>query len=72
MGWRQERQAQEGGDICIIMADLLCCTAESNTTLQFSPNKKYYKFTIVVRAKEKTCRRNGNLEKLEHGRRNSD
>ena len=31
MGGR--REAQEGGDICIIKADLHCCTAESNTTL---------------------------------------
>ena len=27
------RDAQEGGDICIIMADLCCCTAETNTAL---------------------------------------
>ena len=27
------RQAQEGGDICIIVADSYCCTAETNTTL---------------------------------------
>ena len=26
------REAQEGQDICILMADL-CCTAETNTTL---------------------------------------
>ena len=36
------REAQEGGDICIIMTDLHCCTAETNTTLEsnFSPIKK--------------------------------
>jgi len=27
------REAQEGGDICIHMADSLCCTAETNRTL---------------------------------------
>ena len=27
------REAQEGGDVCIIMADLHCCMAETNTTL---------------------------------------
>ena len=27
------REAQEGGDICIIMADSSCCMAETNTTL---------------------------------------
>ena len=33
--WNEEagREAQEGGDICIHMTDLLCCTAETNTTL---------------------------------------
>ena len=29
-GW----EAQEGGNICIHIADALCCTAETNTTLQ--------------------------------------
>ena len=27
------REAQEGGDICILTADSCCCTAETNTTL---------------------------------------
>ena len=27
------REAQEGRDICIIMADLHCCVAETNTIL---------------------------------------
>ena len=27
------REAQEGGDVCIITAELHCCTAETNTTL---------------------------------------
>ena len=27
------REVQEGGDICILMADSYCCTAETNTTL---------------------------------------
>ena len=28
-GWREEREAQEGGDICIIMADLHCLWQKS-------------------------------------------
>ena len=34
-GWDREdgREAQEGGDIRIHMADSFCCTAETNTTL---------------------------------------
>ena len=27
------REVQEGGDICIHIADSLCCTAEANKTL---------------------------------------
>ena len=33
MGWGKGREAQEGGDICIIMAELRCCMAETNTIL---------------------------------------
>ena len=28
-----EREVQEGGDICILMADSCCCVAETNRTL---------------------------------------
>ena len=31
MGWEE---AQEGGDICILIADSHCCTAETNITLK--------------------------------------
>ena len=31
-GW-SGRDAQEGGDIYILMVDLCCCMAETNTTL---------------------------------------
>ena len=31
--WEEEREAQEGGDLCTIMAGLHCCMAETNTTL---------------------------------------
>ena len=31
-GWNRG-QAQEGGDMCIIMADLCCYVAETNKTL---------------------------------------
>ena len=36
------REVQEGGDICTHIADSLCCTAESNTTLKnnYTPIKK--------------------------------
>ena len=26
------RTVQEGGDICVLIADSLCCSAETNTT----------------------------------------
>ena len=32
MGWGGVKEAQEGGDICIFMADLPCCKVETNTT----------------------------------------
>ena len=32
MGWGG-REAQEGGDVCIHIADSLCSTAETNPTL---------------------------------------
>ena len=43
-GWDGEggRDIQEGGDICIRIADSLYCTAETNTALQssYTPIKK--------------------------------
>ena len=33
MGDRGEKEVQEGGDICIYIADSLCCTVETNMTL---------------------------------------
>ena len=32
MGWMGGREAQEGEDIGILLADSQCCTAETNTT----------------------------------------
>ena len=32
-GREEGREAEEGGDICIITAELRCCMAETNTTL---------------------------------------
>ena len=29
VGWRERREVQEGGQLCIIMADLHCCMAET-------------------------------------------
>ena len=39
------REAQEGGNICTIMADLCYCMAETNITLKsnFLPIKNYIK-----------------------------
>ena len=36
------KEAPEGGDVCTCIADSLCCTAETNTTLQsnYIPLKK--------------------------------
>ena len=35
------REVQEGGDVCIHIADSLCCTAETNTIVkQLYSNKK--------------------------------
>ena len=36
-GWdgvRDRREAQKGGDICILVADSHCCMAETKTTLE--------------------------------------
>ena len=42
---RCERVAQDGGDTCIHIVDLLHCTAETNTTLEsnYSPIKNKFK-----------------------------
>ena len=34
VGRGEGREAQEGGDICIILAELHCCKAKTNTVLQ--------------------------------------
>ena len=41
----ERREAKEGGDICVIVADLCCYTAGANITLQsnFPPIKKIKK-----------------------------
>ena len=38
-----ESEAQEGGDICIHMADSLCYTAETNNTVKQLYSNKYVK-----------------------------
>ena len=40
-GWDGEggREAQEGGGICIHIPDSLCCTAETNITLESNYNQ---------------------------------
>ena len=42
MGWEGGKEGQEGGDVCIHIADSLCCTAETNKTLyiNYTPLKK--------------------------------
>ena len=49
------REAQEGGDMCVIMADLRCFMAETNTTLLscFSPIKnKKIKLRVMRKKKD--------------------
>ena len=48
--WRGRREAQDGGDICILMADSCCGTAETNTTLQ--SNYLIIKNTFVKKIKK--------------------
>ena len=46
VGWRRGgREAQQGEDICMHIADSLCCTVEMNTTLQsnYTPIKNKLK-----------------------------
>ena len=40
------KEIQKRGDICICIADLFCCAAETNTTLQsnYTPKKMLKKF----------------------------
>jgi len=34
VGWGRSRgEVQEGGDICVLATDFLCCMGEANTTL---------------------------------------
>lgn len=49
--WQGQREAQEGGAICIFMTDSHCCKAETNTilltiTLQLKIEKKKFKKTV--------------------------
>ena len=46
MEWRKGREGREEGDVCIIMADLHCCEAETNTTLQKLKTKKGKNSTV--------------------------
>ena len=39
LGWEKGREAQEAGDICIIMSDLHCCTTETRAFLVAQPVK---------------------------------
>ena len=49
MGSGDGREAQEGGDVCILKADSWCCTAETNTTLEsnYPPIKKKKKTYLL-------------------------
>ena len=53
VGWgRGGRETQEGGDICIHIADSHCCTAETNTALQ-SNQPSNLKIIIKISGSEK-------------------
>ena len=53
MGWGwAEREALEGGDMCMHMTDLLHCTAETNITLQ-SNCISMKKLLILIEKKNK-------------------
>ena len=43
------RDVQEGGDICTHLADSLCCTAETNTTLQSSYTPIFKNVSSIVK-----------------------
>ena len=52
MGVGQER-GQEGGDLCIDIADSLCCTAETNMTLLSNyPSIKGFFFFLMRKAQK--------------------
>ena len=44
-----EREIQEAGDVCIRIADTLCCTAETNNLVKqlYSVNKKRVMFLFI-------------------------
>ena len=46
------REVQEGGDICIHVADSLCCTAETSVTLWgcYNPIKIFKKLKKLVKS----------------------
>ena len=46
------KEIQKSGDICIHIADLFCCTVETNTSLEssYNPIKINLKKTKVVKA----------------------
>ena len=52
-----KREVQEGGDICVRVADSCCCMAETNTTMQsYCPpikNKFFKKLQGFMKGKEK-------------------
>ena len=47
-------EVQEGGDICIHIAALLCCTAETNTALQNNYTQFFFLKAKVKRWKHRT------------------
>ena len=50
VGWRGGREALEEGYLCLFMANLLCCMAETNTKLQsnYPPIKNFKKLKKKV------------------------
>ena len=52
------KEIQGGGDICICVADSLCCTAETNTAVKsnYTPIKiEKIKYCILFLSKKKSC-----------------
>ena len=47
------RETQEGGDGCLHIADSLCCTAKTNTTLESNYTPKKEKKNSTYKNKQK-------------------
>ena len=41
--WAEWKEIQKGGDVCVCMADSLCCTVETNIVKQWFSNEIFRK-----------------------------